>query len=194
MHIYMPGYGAAPTQEFTNTYLQTLAPFSTLRFVEWNKTISSTQVNWADRAQAGTFSWNGPSGVPYEDIIELANDTHKDAWINVPAGTTSDYINQLAQLVHTKLDPSLNVYVEYGNENWNNSFGEYNQVYAAALANPLVTHNGDVELAIAHRPPSWPRPTATSSRTCSGPIPGASGPSWPAGRPRSPGRKPSSTS
>ena len=64
-------------------------------------------------------------GVPYEDIIELANESQKDMWINIPALATPDYVQNLAQLIYSNLDPNLNVYVEYSDETWNASFYEY---------------------------------------------------------------------
>jgi len=53
---------------------------------------------------------------------------------------TDDYVQNLARLIHQKLDPSLTVYVEYSNEVWNYgpSFQQYQQVLAAASANPLI--------------------------------------------------------
>ena len=82
--------------------------------------------------QPDSFTSAGPNGVSYEDCIELANEAHKDMWINIPALATTDYVQQLAQLIHTKLDPGLKVYVEYSNETWNWAFGEFGQVLTAA--------------------------------------------------------------
>src|SRR5207245_943214 len=94
-----------------------------------------------DRTPPGAFVTTGTagSGVPYEDMIELANESHKDMWINIPALATADYIQNMAQLIHTKLDPSLKVYVEYSDETWNGAYAVHNQVLAAAKTNPLVT-------------------------------------------------------
>ena len=151
MHIIMPGYGANPTQEFTNSLLQDLQPFSYIRMVEWNNTINSTQVNWQDRVTPNDFTACGPDGASYEDIVALANESNKDLWINVPAMATNDYIQSLAQLIDQDLNPNLNVYVEYSNETWNSSFNEYSQVLAAADSNPLVTDTSNDGLAVAQQ-------------------------------------------
>jgi hypothetical protein len=139
LSIITPGYSTPLTQEYTSTFLHDLQPFSDLRFVEWTQTINSTQTNWSDRVQPNYFTSAGPNGVSYEDCIELANEAHKNMWINIPALATTDYVQQMAQLIHTKLNPGLNVYVEYSNETWNFVYREFYQVLAAAQKNPLVT-------------------------------------------------------
>jgi hypothetical protein len=144
MSIIPPGYSTPLTQEYTSTFLKQLQPFSELRFVEWTQTINSTEKNWSDRVPPDWFTAAGPGGVSFEDIIELSNEAHKDMWINVPALATNDFITQLARLIYNKLDPGLNVYVEYSNETWNNFFSENAQVFAAGKANPIVNQSGDI--------------------------------------------------
>lgn len=89
----------------------------------------------------GGGGFNG-RGAPWETIIKMANELKKDAWIVVPARADDDYIRKLAQLFrfgsdengipysqttdnpfNPPLDQSLKLYVEYGNELWNNFFG-----------------------------------------------------------------------
>ena len=81
-------------------------------------------------------NWQG------EYAILLANEVHANAWINVPYHATDDYVTQLAQLIKSTLDPSLNVYVEFSNEVWNTAFeqgaanvraGRWRAVVAASL-------------------------------------------------------------
>ena len=50
-HLYAPGYGSNPTQMFTNPFLKTLEPFSTIRFENWNNVINSTASTWQVRAR-----------------------------------------------------------------------------------------------------------------------------------------------
>ena len=117
-HLYAPGYGSNPTQMFTNTFLNQLKPFSTIRFENWNNVISSTASTWQLRTPPTSFLSTGTTGVPYEDMIELANEAQKDMWINIPALATPNYVQNLAQLIDSDLDPNLNVYVEYSDETW----------------------------------------------------------------------------
>ena len=151
LRIIMPGYSANTTQEFTNSFLQVLQPFSYIRTVDWTATINSTQVNWSDRVTPDDFCDTTSNGVPYEDCIELANEANKDLWINVPAMATNDYIENLAQLVDEDLKPNLKVYVEYSNETWNPTWTECFQVLAAAGNNPLVTDRTAFEHEVAEQ-------------------------------------------
>ncbi|HEX7380586.1 MAG TPA: hypothetical protein VF265_00375 [Nevskiaceae bacterium] len=137
----------SPDQTFTNPFLASLAPFTTLRFMDWVSTNGNQQEHWADRTPGG---WPNAghvmetadgqwvkTGQSWESAIELANTLRKDMWINVPAHADDDYVLQLATLVHDRLDPSLHVYVEYSNEVWNYGFEQWsynNQVTKALLA------------------------------------------------------------
>ena len=140
-HLMMPGYGNGTTPEpmFTPAFLQQLKPFSDIRFMGWEAINNSTLANWADRVTPSDFITDGSGGVPFEDMIELCNEAQKDMWINIPVLATPQFVQSLAQLIYANLDPNLNVYVEYGNENWNYGFNQYCQVLAAAKTNPLVT-------------------------------------------------------
>jgi len=154
LHLYLPGYGSNPTQMFTNMFLHQLQPFSTIRFMDWMMTNGSTVSTWQQRTPPTSLVATGPSGVPYEDMIELANESQKDMWINIPALATSDYVQNLAALIDSRLDPNLKVYIEYSNETWNSSDLQSAQVHQAAQANPLVTSTdplGQVEQQSAYK-------------------------------------------
>jgi VCBS repeat-containing protein len=120
--LIRPGYDPNTTQVFTNQFLNTLQPFSTLRFMDWAQTNNNPDVNWADRSHVTDARQSTTNGVAWEYIIELANVTHKDLWINIPVNATDDYVTQLATLLKNTLDPDLVVYVEYSNELWNAQF------------------------------------------------------------------------
>ncbi len=142
-HLMLPGYGNGTTSVpmFTPQFIQSLKPFSDIRFLNWEQTNNSTVTNWSDRVQPNAFITNGDGGVPYEDMIELANESQKDMWINIPALATPQFVQSLAQLVNTKLDSNLNVYFEYGNEDWNGGFAAYGQIAAAAAKNSLLNQS-----------------------------------------------------
>ena len=61
----------------------------------------------------------------YEWMIDLGNRTHKDVWICLPAQADPDYWSQLATLIKNKLQPDRKVYIEYSNETWNGTFGQF---------------------------------------------------------------------
>jgi hypothetical protein len=101
------------------------------------------QIEWVERKLPGdasqvrisTIGKNG--GASWEYVIDLANRTHTDPWINVPISASTDYVTQLAQLFKDNLDSDLNIYVESSNEVWNTAPGfeqtEYNRLHAIDL-------------------------------------------------------------
>jgi hypothetical protein len=124
----------SPTQTFTTPYLNLLAPFSTLRFMDWLNSNGNTSVNWRDRTPRNFASQQRPNGASWEYAIALCNTLHKDMWVNVPVGATDEYVRDLANLIRTTLNPNLNVYVEFSNEVWNSSFPQFYTNLAAAEA------------------------------------------------------------
>ena len=156
-----------------NTPLQAeIAKFSVIRFMDFMATNWNVQVNWSDRMLPGSpsynrnpgnaYGWEGLGG-PWEDVILLANTTGKDAWINIPAMATDAYVTDVANMfkygsdgvnpytsvqanpVYPPLNPNLNLYVEYSNELWNGSFGQFSENCQEASA----------ELAAGNSPLNW---------------------------------------
>jgi hypothetical protein len=120
--LIRPGYDPNTTQVFTDQFLSTLQPFGTLRFMNWAATNNNPVADWADRTHVTDARQSTPNGVAWEYMIDLANVTHKNMWINIPVNATDDYVKQLAALLKQTLDPGLVVYVEYSNELWNGQF------------------------------------------------------------------------
>jgi hypothetical protein len=152
-HLMAPGYGNGTTPEpmFMPAFIATLKPFSDIRFLNWDMVNVSTVANWSARVGPDAFLTDTSAGVPYEDMIELCNEVQKDMWINIPVDATPQYVQSLAQLIDTDLDPNLNLYVEYANETWNSSTIVENQVLTAAKANPLVTQSSNTLQMIAQQ-------------------------------------------
>ncbi|MCB0640560.1 MAG: T9SS type A sorting domain-containing protein, partial [Phaeodactylibacter sp.] len=99
--------------------------------------------NWDDRklptdasqAALSTIQKNG--GACWEHVIQLANLTQTDAWINIPVSANGNYITQLATMLLNDLDPNLNIYVESSNEVWNTAPGFEQTFYNIDEANAL---------------------------------------------------------
>ena len=151
------------SQEFTNPFLASLAPFSTLRFMQWKGTIGSQEMNWNQRTPAnwlgmhyiqtnGVWAWNdaeqkveltdnvwSSTGPNWESVIDLANVTGKDVWIDIPVRATDDYVKNLAALFKQELNPGIHVYVEYSNEIWNYAYEE--QYYIDADVKALIAND-----------------------------------------------------
>ena len=84
-----------------------------------------------ENATAGVHSM-----ISWEDLVILAQLTHKDLWINVPVNASDDYVVGLASLLkngnastgHAGIPVDTHLYVEYSNELWHYGFpqGKWN--------------------------------------------------------------------
>lgn len=111
-------------EPFYPGFLDKIEPFAALRFMDWGATNGNPLVHWDDRADTGYFTYGTPAGVPYEVMIELANQTQKDVWICVPHAADEEYVAQMAALFKNGLDTGITVYLEYSNEVWNWIFAQ----------------------------------------------------------------------
>lgn len=144
-----PGYGDDPEL----FYPPFLALFDTVAF-EAIRYMVFTGTNGRDPAYPAQLLWSHrklpddasqkaiapidkTGGACWEHVIEIANRTRTDPWINVPVSAGTDYVTQLATLFRETLDPGLKIYVESSNEVWNSAPGFeqtlYNSQQAAAL-------------------------------------------------------------
>ena len=119
---------------FTKAFVESLAPFKILRFMDWMFTNGSKQEKWSNRSRPERAVWTRPSGVPIEVCVDLCNRVGADAWFCIPHLADEGYIREFARLVKAQLDPSRKVYIEYSNELWNFQFPQSNYFKAAATA------------------------------------------------------------
>lgn len=134
VQLIRPGYDALDPPLFTTAFLNHIARFKTLRFMDWLRTNNNPVTSWATRAAPDKTRYASSAGVPWEHIIALANQSGHDIWINIPIGADDDYVLQLARLLKRSLHAESKVYIEYSNEIWNGSFEQYNTNRALALA------------------------------------------------------------
>jgi len=153
LKVVRPGYDAQNPPLFTTEFLQHIGRFQTLRFMDWLRTNNSQVSTWADRSTESTH-YAAASGVPWEHIIALANQTRKDIWINIPARADDDYVYQLATLLKSRLNAGSKIYVEYSNEVWNGSFSQFginrDLAWQALQANAgaVLAYDGSTDLNI----------------------------------------------
>jgi hypothetical protein len=149
-------------EPFLPEFLDFCQPFHCLRFMDWAQINNSTDENWAGRKSPTFYTMVGvpgdpeatygpaptpfqlkfAGGVAIEIMIQLCNMLKIDAWLCVPHRATDDYIAQFAKLVREKLDPGLNVYLEYSNEVWNWMFTQAGWMIRSPLAGALVEAKG----------------------------------------------------
>jgi len=141
LRIIPPGYDAATARIFTDEFLDSFKGFESIRFLNWERT-NTPSGGWSERTLPVGFQANARP-MAWEYMIDLANETGKDPWINIPDRADDDYVRNLAALFRDRLRPDLTVHVEYSNEVWNFGFPQYYRVLADAKANPLIDADGD---------------------------------------------------
>jgi hypothetical protein len=144
LHILSPDRNPAVSDTFRPVFLNKVAPFNgPLRVMDWMQTNDNPSVNWQDRNPVSRFNYTNGKGVPYEQIIKLANTLKKDLWINVPYHASDDYVRQMARMFRDGLTAGQKVYVEYSNEVWNPGFEQMRSNQKAAWADGSLTKTDD---------------------------------------------------
>lgn len=107
---------------FHPDFLKFVKDFKVVRFLDWQKTNDNIDVSWETRARQSYSSQVTAAGASIEDMIAVANETGADPWFLMPYKADETYIREFARLVRAKLNPDRTVYVELGNEVWNDMF------------------------------------------------------------------------
>ena len=150
LKVIRPGYDPVNPPLFTTEFLQHIDRFQVLRFMDWTRTNNNTVTRWGGRSTLDTHTMTS-AGVPWEHVVALANQTHKDIWINIPVSADNDYVLQLALLLKSTLNADSRIYVEYSNELWNSSFWQFGTnmdlATAEVYANPnsTLTYDGSTD-------------------------------------------------
>lgn len=112
---------------FNPRWLEKLQPFRTIRFMDWMKINGGTQTDFSLRSTPELARYTSEAGAPLEVMLALTNQLHAEPWFNMPTQADDAYIRSFAEMVHSDLNPSLTVYVEYSNEVWNTGFSFHPQ-------------------------------------------------------------------
>lgn len=128
---------------FNPAFLASSSQWSVLRTMDWTRTNNSTVTSWDQRTTTQSLSWSTGAGVPIEVMVALANKTHTDLWLNIPAHANDDYVRQELSYVRDHLASGLKVDIEYSNEVWNWSFQQAG--YAQSQANALWGNGSTVQ-------------------------------------------------
>jgi Ca2+-binding RTX toxin-like protein len=127
--VYQEKYSdlIAMGEKFDPEWFQAVDDFRVLRTHDWQGTNFSKVTGWVPNDQTSDQAfWVRPDrGMPYELLVEMANETRSDLWINIPHLATDDYMKKAAEYVKANLDPDLRVYVEYTNEYWTTIFDQH---------------------------------------------------------------------
>ena len=127
-------------QVYDRIFLDTLSGFAAVRFLDWQRVNDNPVSRWNSRVLPGDSSQAGPGGVAIEHMVRLANEAGVDPWFLLPYAADAAYVAGFARQVHATLAPGRTVYVELGNEIWNDMFPAARQArdegVAARLAGP----------------------------------------------------------
>ncbi len=125
IRVILPGFEKAyETQPFHPDFLKRWERFSTLRFMDFQRTNNSKQTDWSNRAAPALQTQGTDAGVALEYLIQLSNTLEADPWFCMPHLATDDYVRSFARMVKARLDSDRKVYIEYSNECWNGIFAQ----------------------------------------------------------------------
>ena len=133
LRVLRPGVARNSPQIMTSHILAALRPFSVVRYMDLLQTNHSILygtgdwIDWPERRQAtdATQSASGQTfGYAWDYVALIGNLSNRDLWINIPAEASDEYIAELARFLRDRVNPDLNLYLEYSNEVWNSGFGQ----------------------------------------------------------------------
>ena len=120
------------TQAFTNSFIDFIDDFQVIRFMDFTNTNGSNIVEWSDRTPYDYYTMGKEGGAAWEAVVEIANATQKDIWINIPHKASDSFIDSLAHFLLNNLNTNSRIYLEYSNEVWNSIFSQH--AYCAQMA------------------------------------------------------------
>ncbi|MCU0611035.1 MAG: hypothetical protein MUE60_04495, partial [Candidatus Eisenbacteria bacterium] len=124
IRFLLPGTEATYQDEpWSAEWKEKLAPFTTIRFMDWGCTNNSILRTWDQRPAVDDYTYT-ISGIPYEWMVWTCNEIDADPWVCVPHLADSQYVANLATLFRDSLDAERTIYVEYSNELWNWMFAQ----------------------------------------------------------------------
>jgi hypothetical protein len=104
--------------------------------------VGSTETVQGTQTPGGWVSVKVSAGMPLEDLCELCNIQHADLYFDMPTLASDDCVRKTVELLATKLDPRLKIYLEYSNEVWNASFGAFSYAHSQGrLQSPPIGHH-----------------------------------------------------
>ncbi|MCC0178519.1 cadherin-like domain-containing protein [Waterburya agarophytonicola K14] len=110
-------------ETYNPDFINTIANFDTLNYLNWAGINSSTEIEWSDRSTPKSSIF-AEDLVSIEEMVELANQTQTNPWFHLPHQATDEYVTNFAEYVAENLNPELDVYLEYSHEIWNPSYDQ----------------------------------------------------------------------
>jgi hypothetical protein len=133
-HRCVPFEENADAEPFHPTFLEELAPFSVVRFLDWmdgNRELDDPRPFPERLSDWPTREDRRYHPVPFELMATLANKVGADPWLTMPPLASDELLRDALRAFKAALDPSRKVYVELGNELWNDIFRQHHLINAA---------------------------------------------------------------
>lgn len=147
IRFVLPGFEETyQTQPFHPDFLKRWEKFKVLRFMDFQCTNNSKQVQWSDRPTPDMQTQGSEAGVALEYLIQLANTLDADPWFCLPHEATDDYVRHFAEMVKAQLKPERKIYIEYSNECWNGIFAQAGHCRDKGKALGLSTNDFEAQL------------------------------------------------
>ena len=131
---------ASTTARFSPDFVQSLAGYRLVRFLDWQNVNQNATVTWATRPTLDSQDQSGARGVAVEYMVGLANEAGVDPWFTMPWNADDTYIRRFAEYVRDNLASGRVAYVEMSNEVWNYAFPVTGQARDEGLAAGLSTN------------------------------------------------------
>jgi hypothetical protein len=99
-------------EHFDPKWFGQIDDFRVLRTHDWQGTNFSKVTDWTtnDVTTDQAFWIKDGRGMPFELLVETANQSRSDLWINIPHMATDDYMKQAAQYVKDHLESLRRIY------------------------------------------------------------------------------------
>ncbi|WP_211236124.1 hypothetical protein, partial [Comamonas badia] len=98
VHLWRPGYATDGSVLFTSEFITAMRKVQILRAMDMTSTNTNPTAHWSERTRPDFIGMTEAKGQSWELLVQLANATGRDLWINVPVKADDDYIAKLAQL------------------------------------------------------------------------------------------------
>lgn len=128
----------ATDHQFSKEIVETLSPYHTLRFMDWNGTNGNPVHTLATRPNPKSL--DRPTQA-IENMVALCNLTNSNLWYCASWKADAAYLAMVAAYVRDNLNPWLNVYFENSNEVWNYQFQQAQDSLAEGRALKIVPTN-----------------------------------------------------
>lgn len=130
IQFFMPGFGHNDDSPFHPDWMSFLSNFDVIRPMKALNVEYSNIQNWQDRTMMDYYTQYDErgTGMALEYVIDLHNELGRDLYLNINYLANDAMVDSVATLVLNRLNPNLDIYLEYSNETWNSIYPVFEYV------------------------------------------------------------------